>query len=176
MTAPENFEFKGTTRRNKQYFVVGQPLDCRDGDNLDLLISIDINDDYMVLIKGVEQDPDLGVNCFHPSIDDDSEAIDSDKEENNDDNPPKRPYDGENMNAYSDDEVNNDEYAPEKSYDGENINDCSNNEGNNDKVSPDPPTNDLNIDANSDDEKNDYEVIPDTPTNCGNNETIYNYE
>ena len=34
----------------------------------------------MVIIKGFEQDPDLGVNIFHPSIDDDSKATDSDKE------------------------------------------------------------------------------------------------
>ena len=41
--------------------MVGNPLDCRDGENLDLLISREINDDFMVPIKGVEQDPDLGV-------------------------------------------------------------------------------------------------------------------
>ena len=29
---------------------------------MDLLISIEINDDLMVLIKGFEQEPDLGVN------------------------------------------------------------------------------------------------------------------
>ena len=52
--APENLEFKGTTRRNKQYFVVGNPLDWRDGSILDLLISIDINDGFMLLIKVVE--------------------------------------------------------------------------------------------------------------------------
>ena len=46
--------------------MVGQPLDWRDGDNLDLLISIDIDDDFRVLIKGVEQDPDLGVKIVHP--------------------------------------------------------------------------------------------------------------
>ena len=66
MIAPENLEFKGTKRRNNQYYVVGQPLDWRGGDNLDLLISRYINDDLMVIIKGVEQDPDLGVKCFHP--------------------------------------------------------------------------------------------------------------
>ena len=58
----------------------------------------------MVLIKGVEQDPDLGVKIVHPSVDDDSKTIDSDKEENNDDNAPKSPYYGENVNPYSDDE------------------------------------------------------------------------
>ena len=121
MIYPEILEFKGPTRRNKQYCVVGQPLDWRDGDNLDLLLSIDINDDFMVLIKGVEQDPDLGVKIVHPSIDDDSEATDSDKEENNDENAPKTPYDDENMNAFSDDEGNNDEDAYETPYDIENI-------------------------------------------------------
>ena len=85
--------------------MVGQPLDGRDGDNLDLPISRYINNDFMVLIKGFEQDPDLGENIVHPSIDDDIEATDSDKEENNDENVPKTPYDGENMNASSDDEV-----------------------------------------------------------------------
>ena len=40
MIAPENLEFKGPTRRNKQYCVVGQNLHWRGGDNLDLLISI----------------------------------------------------------------------------------------------------------------------------------------
>ena len=87
-------EFKGPTRRNKQYYVVGKPLDWRDGDNLDLLISRDINDDFMVLTKGVEQYPDQGVKIVHPLIDGDSEATDSDKEENNDENAPKTPYDG----------------------------------------------------------------------------------
>ena len=61
MIATENLEFKGPTRRNNQYCVVGKPLNWRDGDNLELLISIEINDDFMVLIKGVGQDPDLGV-------------------------------------------------------------------------------------------------------------------
>ena len=46
--------------------MVGQPLNWRDGDILDLLISRDINDDLMVLIKLVEQDPDLGVKIVHP--------------------------------------------------------------------------------------------------------------
>ena len=41
---------------------------------------------------------------FHPSIDDGSEATDSDKEEKNDENSHKTPYDGENMNASSNDE------------------------------------------------------------------------
>ena len=61
MVASENLGFKGPTIRNKQYCVVGQPLHWRGGDNVDPLISIDINDNFMVLIKGVEQDPDLGV-------------------------------------------------------------------------------------------------------------------
>ena len=51
MLAPKYLEFKGPTRINMQYCVVGRPFDWRDGDNLDLLISIDINDDFMVLIK-----------------------------------------------------------------------------------------------------------------------------
>ena len=53
MISPENLEFKGPTRRNKQYCVVGQPLDWRDGDDLDILISIYINDNLIVIIKGV---------------------------------------------------------------------------------------------------------------------------
>ena len=56
---------------------------------MDLLISRDINDDFMVLIKGVEQDPDMGVKIVHPSIDDDNEATDSDEEKNNDENSPR---------------------------------------------------------------------------------------
>ena len=103
--------------------MVGKSLDWSYEDNLDLLISIDINEDSMVIIKGVEQDPDLGVKIVHPSIDYDSEATYSDKEENNYENSPKTPYDGENMNASS-------------SY-----------EGNNYEVAPDPPTNDVNINA-----------------------------
>ena len=44
--------------------MIVKPLDWRDGNNLDILISIDINEDSMVIIKGVEQDPDLGgENC-----------------------------------------------------------------------------------------------------------------
>ena len=35
--APENLVVKGNTRGNKQYCLVGQPLNCRDGDNVDLL-------------------------------------------------------------------------------------------------------------------------------------------
>ena len=89
MIAPESLEFKGPTRRNKQYCVVGKPLYLRYGDNVDLLISWEIYDYFMVLIKGFEQDPDLGVKIVHPSIDYDSEAIDSDKEENNDENTAK---------------------------------------------------------------------------------------
>ena len=46
------------------------------------------------------------MKIVHPSIDDDSEATDSDKEGNNNYNPPKTPYDGENMNASSCDEGN----------------------------------------------------------------------
>ena len=176
MIAPENLQFKGPTRRNKQYCVVGKTLDWRDGDDLELLISREINDDFMVLIKGVEQDPGLGVNFFHPSIDDDRKATDIDKEENNNENDPKTQDASENMNASSDDEVNNYEDDPETPYDGENMNASSNDERNNDVVFPDPPTNDVNINDNSDDEGNDYEVTPDTPTNGGNNETIENYE
>ena len=76
----------------------------------------------MVLIKGVEQEPDLGVKIVHPSIDDDSEATDSDKEVNNNYNSPETQYDGENMNDSSDDEVNNNKDHPNTPYDGENIN------------------------------------------------------
>ena len=65
MIAQENLEFKGPTRRNKQYCVVGKTLDWKDGYNLDLLISRYIVDNFMVLIKRVEQDPDLGVKTFH---------------------------------------------------------------------------------------------------------------
>ena len=126
MIVPENLEF--TTRRNKQYCVFGQPLDCRDGDNLDLLISREINDNFMVLIKGVEQDPYLGVTFFHLSIHDDSEATESEIEENNDKNSSKIPYDDENINTSSYDEGNNDEDAPDTPYYGENINAYSNNE------------------------------------------------
>ena len=96
----------------------------------------------MVLIKGVEQDHDLGVKIVHPSIDDDIKATDSDEEENNDKNAPQAPYDGENMNSSSDDQGNNNEDAPKTQYDGVNMNDYSNNEENNDEVSPDPHTND----------------------------------
>ena len=66
MIAPENLRFKGHTRRKKQYCVVGKHLDQRYGDNLNLLISRDINDDFMVLTKGVEQNPDMGVQIFYP--------------------------------------------------------------------------------------------------------------
>ena len=44
--------------------MVGQPIDWRDGDNLEVLILIDFNDDFMVLVKGFEQVPDLGVEIF----------------------------------------------------------------------------------------------------------------
>ena len=66
MIAPENLELKGTTRSNNQYCVVGKPLNWRDGDDLDLLISIEINDDFMVPIRGVKQDPDMRVKIYHP--------------------------------------------------------------------------------------------------------------
>ena len=121
--------------------MVGQTLKFRDGNNLDQLVSRDINDDLMVIIKVVEQDPDLGVENFYPSIDDDSKATYIDKEENNYENASKTPYDGENMNTSSDDEVNNDNDAPKNPYDGEDINAYSNNKGNNDEVALDPPTN-----------------------------------
>ena len=165
MIAREKLEFKGHTRRNNQYCVAGKPLDWRDRGILDLLISREINDYFMVLIKGVEQDPDLGMNFFHPSNYDDSKAIDSDKQENNDENAPKTPYGGENMNTSSDDGGNTDKDDLETPYDGENINAYYNNEGNIDEVAPDPSINDININANSDDKKNYYEVIPYTPTN-----------
>ena len=45
------------------------------------------------------------------------------------------------MNTSSDDEVNNDNDAPKNPYDGEDINAYSNNKGNNDEVALDPPTN-----------------------------------
>ena len=152
MIAPESVGFKCTTIRNTQYCVVGQTLNFRDGDYLELLILRDINDDFMLLIKGVEQDPGLGVKIVHLSIDDDIEATDGDKEKNNNENDPKTTYDGENMNASSDDE------------------------GNIDEVAPNPPINDLNINDNSDDKVYDYEVTPDTPTSGGNIETIDNDE
>ena len=129
---PEILEFKGETGKGKQYFVGGKPLGWRDGDDLDLLVSRKINDDFMVIIKGVEQDLGLGVNIVHPSIHDDSEATDSGKEENNNKNTPKTQDDGENTNAYSNDEVNIDEDAPETPYDFENRNASSDDEGNND--------------------------------------------
>ena len=65
MISPEKIVFKGPTISNKQYCMVGQTLDWRDGDNADLMISIDINENFIVLIRGVEQDSDLGVKCFH---------------------------------------------------------------------------------------------------------------
>ena len=114
MITPENMEFKCPTRSNKHYCVIGEPLDWRGGDNLNILISIDINEYFMVLIKVFEKDHDMGVNMFHPSIDDDSKSTDSEKEENNDENAPKTPYDGENMNASSDYKVNNDEDSPDR--------------------------------------------------------------
>ena len=88
----------------------------------------------MVLIKGVEQDPYMGVKIVHPSIDDYSKATYSDKEENNDDNAPKKQQDGENMNASYVDEVNNDKDVPKNPYDGENMNASSDDELNNNEV------------------------------------------
>ena len=52
MIGPEKLKFKRNTIRNEKYCVVGKTLNWRDGDNVDLLISIDINDNLMVLIKG----------------------------------------------------------------------------------------------------------------------------
>ena len=77
MIASENLEFKGPIRRNKVYCVVEHPLDWRDGDNVDLLISREIDDNFIVLIKRVEKYPDMGVIIV--SIDDDIEATNSDK-------------------------------------------------------------------------------------------------
>ena len=110
MIVPENLVFKGTTISNKQYFVFGKPINWRDGDNVELVMSIYINDDFMVLIKGVEQNLDMG------EIDDDSEATYSDEEENNDDNSPEIPYDDENVNPSFSDGVNNDEDDPKTTY------------------------------------------------------------
>ena len=124
----------------------------------------------MVLIKGSEQDPDLGVKIVHPSVDDDRKATDSDKEESKNENSPETTYDDENMNAPSSNEGNNEEDDPRTPYDGENINAYSNNEENNDEVAPEPPTNNEIINANSDN------VTPDTPTNGGDNETMDNDE
>ena len=45
-------------------------------------------------------------------MDHDSKSTESEIEENNDENAPKTPYDGENMNASSDDNGNNDEVPP----------------------------------------------------------------
>ena len=78
----------------------------------------------------------MGVKIVYPSIDDDREATESEMGENNDENTPKTPYYGENMNASYDDEINNDEDAPNTPYDGDNINAYSNNEGNNYEVPP----------------------------------------
>ena len=64
MIAPENLEFKGSNRKNNQYCLVRQTLDGMDRHNVDLLISRDINDDFMILIKGIEQDPYLGRKLF----------------------------------------------------------------------------------------------------------------
>ena len=120
----------------------------------------------MVLIKGVEQDPSLGVKIVHPSIDDDIKATDSEKGENNNENAPKTQDDGENTNASYDDELNNDEDVPETPYNGENMNASYDDEVNNDELAPDPPTIDVNINDNYD-ERNDYEVTPDIPINSG---------
>ena len=48
--------------------MVGNPLNWKGRYNVDLLISIEINDDFMVIIKGVKQDPDMRVKIVHPSI------------------------------------------------------------------------------------------------------------
>ena len=56
---PENLDFKRPNRRNKRYCVVGQPLDWN-GDNVDLIISRQINDNFVVIIKGVDKYPDMG--------------------------------------------------------------------------------------------------------------------
>ena len=142
MIAPENLNFKGPTISNNQYCAVDQPLDWRNGDNVDLLVSRYLNYYCMLLIKGVEKDPNMGVKKFHLSIDDDSEATDRDKENDNYENVPETSCDGENMNASSNDEVNNYEDAPKTPYDIENMNAYSNIEENNDEVTPNPPTND----------------------------------
>ena len=39
MISQENLEFKGPNIRNKQYCVIGNPPNWKDGDNVDLLIS-----------------------------------------------------------------------------------------------------------------------------------------
>ena len=104
---------------------------------MDVLISREINDDFMLVFKGVEQDPYLGLNIVRPSIDDDSKATVSKIEENTDENVPNTPYNSENMNAFSNDEGNNEKDSPKLPYEGENINDYSNNEGINDEVDPD---------------------------------------
>ena len=58
--------------------------------------------------------------------------------------------------------------TPKKPYDGENMNAYSNNEEDNDEVASIPPTNDEIINVNSN------ELIPDTTTDGGNIETIDN--
>ena len=73
---------------------------------------------------------------FPPSIEDYSEATDIDKEENKDENFPKTPSDGENLNTSSGDEGNNDKDAPKMPYDGENMNASSDDERNNDGDAP----------------------------------------
>ena len=72
--------------------MVRQSLDWRDGDNVDLQISRDINDYIMVLIKKVGHDPDMGVKTVHQSIDDDSKASESEIEGSNDENAPNTLY------------------------------------------------------------------------------------
>ena len=62
--APENLEFKGPTRSNRQFCVVIKSPDWKNGYTVDLLISIYINDDFIVLIKEAEQDPVLEVIFF----------------------------------------------------------------------------------------------------------------
>ena len=69
-------------------------------------------------------------------MDYDSEATESGIEKNNDENAPKTPCDGKNMNASSDYEGNNYNDSPDMPYDGENINAYSNNEGKMMRLSP----------------------------------------
>ena len=78
MIASDILDFKGTTITNNHYCMVGQPLNWRYGNNVNLLISIETNEYFIVLIKEFELDPDMGVKMVHPSIYDDSEATYSD--------------------------------------------------------------------------------------------------
>ena len=109
----------------------------RDEYPVDLIILRQINNYFMVLIKGFEQDPDLGMKIVPPSISDESEAKNSDKQENIEENAPKTPYDGEIITDSSDDEENNDEVVTNPHTNEEIIN------ANSDEVNPDTPTNDV---------------------------------